>query len=115
MVFLLNPVFVSIFALLKKWIAILLLLLVTIGSFYPCCLDDDCAGETASTQQEEGNKDPGFCSPFSACASCAASVEIQTVQISVHEVLPGLPQYNAYRVSDREGTYPALFQPPRAC
>jgi hypothetical protein len=100
---------------LKKWIAISLILLVTIGSFYPCCLDDDCASETAAAQHGESNKEQGYCSPLSACASCAGSVEIQTVQISVQEVLPALPQYNGYRVSDREGTYPVLFQPPRSC
>jgi hypothetical protein len=94
--------------------AILLLLLVTVGSFYPCCLDDDCGNETSATHPDDGDRNEGLCSPFSACASCAASVEIQTMQIAVQELLPALPQYNTFRVNDREGIYSDLFQPPRS-
>jgi hypothetical protein len=102
----------------KKWIAIFYLLLVAAGSFYPCCLDDDCASESAQLQsstQDNGDddNDPGFCSPFSACASCAVSVKMELLHIAVKPPASTSPSYNAYCVTDREGVYPVMFQPPR--
>ncbi|RYG50840.1 MAG: hypothetical protein EOO01_09775 [Chitinophagaceae bacterium] len=104
---------------MKKYIAIILFLLVAAGSFYPCCLDDDCAGELAQTENHSPERkqgdDQGFCSPFSACASCAASVDITTGVLILHQSSVAAPRFSEYLVANIEEVYSSLFQPPRAC
>jgi hypothetical protein len=91
--------------------------MVAVCSFYPCCDDDDCSGEVKHSETAGHSSDEeehsGFCSPFSACGSCAASVEMEPLSISFSGQEQGLPLYNVYHVTDREGIYPSLFQPPR--
>jgi len=101
----------------QRFIAILLLLLVAAGAFYPCCLDDDCAGELTQTDGDRSaeNSDKGFCSPFSACASCAASVDITTGNYVVVQPPPVSPRFSEYLIANVEEVYSSLFQPPRNC
>ncbi|MBO9658150.1 MAG: hypothetical protein J7527_04930 [Chitinophagaceae bacterium] len=102
---------------MKKWFTILCLILVTVCSICPCCQDDDCGNESIASHTdqhpEEDEKAPGICSPFSACTSCAAFMEMEPVIINVGEHEQALPFYNTYHASDLEGIYSSLFQPPR--
>lgn len=111
------PVVLYYICLVKKWAAIIFLFLATAGTFYPCCLDDDCAGETtsASTHSPGEENDKGFCSPFSACASCAASEEISMGSFSFQQLKPAPVRYSTYITSNGEEVYSSLFQPPRHC
>lgn len=97
--------------------AIIFLFLAMAGSFYPCCLNDDCAAETTQSGSHSPHKEDckGFCSPFSVCASCASSVEIPTGNFHFQQLKPAPVRYNAYIVANGEEVYSSLFQPPRHC
>ena len=63
------------FAALKKWLAILLLMITAAGTFIPCCQTDDCSADQIS-HSDDPPKPEGSCSPFFSCATCTGFVEI---------------------------------------
>ncbi|OJW05162.1 MAG: hypothetical protein BGO52_22060 [Sphingobacteriales bacterium 44-61] len=102
----------------KKWAAIIFLFLAMAGTFYPCCPgDDDCATEADQTSTHSGSQkeDNCFCSPFSACASCAASEEISAGNFNFFQLKPLPARYSTYIFTNGEEVYSSLFQPPRYC
>jgi hypothetical protein len=63
----------------KPLIALLLSLLVVVGSIIPCCLWDNCGDEKAAIElsgQENDNEDEANCSPFAACSACNGFIPI---------------------------------------
>ncbi|MGN6294317.1 MAG: DUF6660 family protein [Chitinophagaceae bacterium] len=101
---------------MKKWAAIIFLFLAAACTFYPCCPgDDDCATDQASTHSSGDKNDDCFCSPFSACASCAASEEILAGNFNFLQLKPLPARYSTYIFTNGEEVYSSLFQPPRYC
>jgi hypothetical protein len=66
----------------KKWFSILLVLLTMAGSFFPCCVDDDCtdASTTENNRHQDEHKEKGNCSPFFACGTCAAALVLRRLK-----------------------------------
>ncbi|WP_276483442.1 hypothetical protein [Paraflavitalea pollutisoli] len=94
--------------------SLLLTLLTAAGTFFPCCMHDDCADEVAVsvTNHEEEKKDEA-CSPFFACGTCPAAVEVAKAPlIDVPETTVQPVHGAVYLV--RLATFTAdWFQPPR--
>ncbi|HEX8676034.1 MAG TPA: hypothetical protein VF700_02380, partial [Segetibacter sp.] len=94
----------------------ILLLITLTGTFFPCCLVDECNDEEiAAAQKENKQQSEGACSPFFACATCpgftAMSKPVQVVQPETenrlhHETLVvfNLPTFAS-----------CVWQPPRSC
>lgn len=101
---------------MKKWLAFLFLFLMLAGSFYPCCIVDDCTADHAWTeQQKERPSKEGTCSPFFACASCVGFVQLSR-PIAVPQPLPQLPvHYESVERFTPLILYSSFWQPPRFC
>jgi len=102
----------------NKCFAILLLLLVVVGSFVPCCAEDNCETEPSTVASGTGHHndrddDGSGCSPFFACGTCAPAVITFS---AVQAPLIPAPQQDQYGFTcpDRLLQYhPSFFKPPR--
>jgi len=99
----------------KKWLTIFLLVLVAVGSFVPCCAEDDCATEMSADIPDTGHRDDDGtgCSPFFACGTCAPAIVVHSPAL-----ISGIPSIKKDRcrfaADDRLLQYhPSFFQPPR--
>lgn len=94
----------------------ILILVVAVAAFTPCCTGDEHPNETvAATQHDTREGDDGCsCSPFFACATCSGFVSTAKA-ISI-------PAPAGYQISWFEGVLPRIssaytsapWQPPRA-
>ncbi|HEX2608729.1 MAG TPA: hypothetical protein VHK91_15205 [Flavisolibacter sp.] len=99
---------------MKGLFTIFLLLLIAAGSYYPCCLKDDCEAENSLVKNTGApEKKQGSCSPFS-CAACTSLAEAVTglpvaaplLQHPVHIEKPILTALTTFSTP--------RWQPPRA-
>ena len=99
---------------MKKWAVIIMLFITSAGTFFPCCLVDDCsADKPASSHNENKQKEEGTCSPFFACTACAAFVEI-TKPLQLTEPVFQKPIHHEKVFSFILSNYSHSFwQPPR--
>jgi hypothetical protein len=101
---------------MKNWLVCILLFITATGTFIPCCsVDDCCADRLVNTTNHDKHNNEGTCSPFFACATCPASVELaKSVKLDFLAVgnlihhqqiieLP-LPSYSS-----------SFWKPPRSC
>jgi hypothetical protein len=98
----------------KKWLALLLLIISITGSVVPCCSGDDCADEANESRHNDHKQDDkGACSPFYACGSCVPAVEVTAIRTTFAEIKKEKPDhFSIYQF--QLGRYSAsLFQPPR--
>jgi hypothetical protein len=102
------------FAQLKKIFTCVLLLIILAGSFYPCCMADDCCNdEIALTHGQEGDKSEGACSPFFACATCTGFVETaKPISIQQPLIIKKMQRKGAI-VFDLTTYSTSFWQPPR--
>jgi hypothetical protein len=100
---------------MKNWLIILTLVITTAGTFYPCCLIDNCCSdEAASAHDKEQQRDENTCSPFFACDACAVSVEI-AAGLQMGEPAFQKPTHQDNRSSFILCDYVRLcWQPPKA-
>ena len=99
---------------MKKWLTFLLLLITLTGTFYPCCLIDECSeDEITSAQNENKQKQEGTCSPFFACATCPGfAAMLKPIQIA--QPLLESPIHSEAVIAFNLASYSASFwQPPR--
>ena len=99
---------------MKKWLTFILLLITLTGTFYPCCLVDECNDEEVTTAQKENKQEPeSNCSPFFACATCPGfTYTSKTIQLIQPEQSIQVHYPNA--ISFSLSTYSSsLLQPPR--
>jgi hypothetical protein len=101
---------------MKKWLAILLVLITAAGTFIPCCGVDDCCTDTmASKSGHDDHQDEGTCSPFFACATCPGSVELtKTIQLPTPETEKVVHHQPSLKFVLPVYTS-SFWQPPRAC
>jgi hypothetical protein len=101
---------------MKTWLTFILLLIVVAGTFSPCCLVDACNEQELTSSQKENKQQPeGNCSPFFACATCPASVELSKPMELIIPV-EQKPVHHHQLVKFNFTTYTAsFFQPPRNC
>lgn len=78
-------------------------------------MEDDCAGETVQTGTHDPgeHKDKGPCSPFFACGTCAASVDITTISYTIYPLALLTMHHPSYIVFAGSDYSSSLFQPPR--
>ena len=103
------------FTRMKKWLAFIVLLITLAGSFYPCCLADNCSDDPVSTQHQDEDRETGTCSPFFACGSCVGFVQLAKPIL--------VPQPPPQRSTPHERVEPftlsgfssSFWQPPRSC
>jgi hypothetical protein len=96
----------------KKWIAILLLVITGACSVIACCQTDDCSGDSNAATQNQESGDP--CSPFFACGTCPNFVETaKPVELPMIANSPK-PLHHEKPFSLGLSKYAASFwQPPR--
>jgi hypothetical protein len=101
---------------MKKWLTFILLLIALTGTFFPCCLVDECNEKELVTSQKESKQQPeGACSPFFACATCPGFTEMSKPIQVVHPVFEK-PVYYQSTLTFNLPTYsPSFWQPPRSC
>lgn len=101
---------------MKKWLTFLLLLITLTGTFFPCCLIDECNDEEIATAQQENKDQPeGNCSPFFACATCSGFTEM-TKTVQVKQPVVENQVHNENLLIFNLSTYSSSFwQPPRSC
>ncbi len=95
--------------------AFILLLLTASGTFFPCCTQDECANEIATSTAGDADHDKGACSPFFACATCPGAAELHKVALApVPETEVVMHREVVY--FERLSTFSSsFFQPPRFC
>jgi hypothetical protein len=93
---------------MKKWLAILLIMITAAGTFLPCCSEPE-------TESQANHQNKGACSPFFACATCPGSVELaKTIQLP-SPVIEKIVHHQT-TISLRLPHYAASYwQPPRLC
>jgi hypothetical protein len=101
---------------MKKWLVIMLLLVVAAGTFVPCCgVDDCCADQLTNTTNHDRHKNEGACSPFFACATCPGSV-IVTNAVQIQIPVAEKPVHHQPLLKFNLPTFsPSFWQPPRSC
>lgn len=101
---------------MMKWLVLLLVFMITAGTFIPCCgAADCCADQPAGTGSANEHKTEGTCSPFFACGACSGFVQLYKpvhvaslfVEKQVH--YSTIPTFNLSTYS------PSFWQPPRTC
>jgi hypothetical protein len=104
---------IFIFALVKQFLGILLMLLVAGGAIVPCCTTDDC-NLTARNHNHTGqNEDKGNCSPFFACGTCAQAIESISPSLAAKAPLAIQPQRHSFYLSCLSNYHASFFQPPK--
>jgi len=101
---------------MKKWLTFFLLLITLSGTFYPCCLTDNCNEDDLASSQKKNNKqDDGNCSPFFACASCTGftitSKPVEIIQPVIEIQIPT----ESFIVFNLTSYTASFWQPPRVC
>jgi hypothetical protein len=101
---------------MKKWLTFLLLLITLSGTFYPCCLADNCSDDDIASSQKKNNEQAdGNCSPFFACASCTGftimSKPVEIIQ-PVIEIQVPTESFKVFNLTSYEASF---WQPPRVC
>ncbi|ANE52137.1 hypothetical protein [Flavisolibacter tropicus] len=101
---------------MNKWLTIILLLIITAGTFIPCCsVDDCCIEQQATTTNREKHTNEGACSPFFACTTCPGFVALAT-PIQLAEPYKELTIHHQGTVTFQLPSYFSSFwQPPRSC
>jgi hypothetical protein len=100
---------------MKKWLVLILLLITAAGTFVPCCGIDDCCADQAIAANHNNHENEGICSPFFACATCSASVELtKTIQLDFPSA-ESLVHQHAIMKSDLPSYSSSFWQPPRSC
>lgn len=98
----------------KKWFSILLIILTTAGSFFPCCQEDECIGDQlAQTSHQEKHEDKGNCSPFFACGTCAAALDVNLTNITIENPVPPTIHHTSLYLFQLGNYSASFFQPPR--
>jgi hypothetical protein len=100
---------------MKKWAVIIMLFITSAGTFFPCCLIDDCCvDKSGSTSHNENQqKEKGNCSPFFACAACAAFVELAKPIQLTEPVFQKAVHPEKMFSSILSGYFHSFWQPPR--
>lgn len=100
---------------MKKWLAFILLLIATAGTFIPCCpIDTCCADQPITSSADHQDDKKGTCSPFFSCTTCPGFVQLTR---QLHFVQPPVEaQVHGERVvAFNLSTYATVYwQPPRA-
>ena len=101
---------------MKKWLTFILLIITLTGTFYPCCLVDECNDEEIATAQQENKDEPeGNCSPFFACATCPGfAATSKTVQI-YQPVIQNQIHHETFVIFNLTTYASSFWQPPRSC
>ena len=99
---------------MKKWFSFFLLLVTLAGTFYPCCLEDECSEEEVTNNGADNKRQgEGACSPFFACATCNGFATMYP-QISIPHPVAGTQVHHEKLVSFNLATFSSSFwQPPR--
>ena len=101
---------------MKWWFACLLLIITASGTFIPCCQSDQCnAKEISATNNHKDEDNKGMCSPFNACASCVASVELNTPVEYSQPIKQAQVYYERLQAFDPAHYTNLCWQPPRSC
>ena len=101
---------------MKKWLTFLLLLITLTGTFYPCCLVDECNEEEIATAQKENKKQTeGNCSPFFACATCPGFAQMSKPVQIIQPVIENQVHHERLVVFNPTTYASSFWQPPRSC
>jgi len=100
---------------MKKWFAFVLLIIVAVGVFVPCCITDNCEANQDLTSKNQNHplKSPSACSPFFSCASCSgfvASVKVAQLSFSQTVHLKHYERTNSFLLSSYAQSF---WQPPQ--
>lgn len=97
----------------QRWWAFILIMIVAIAAFTPCCTIDDCQGDTIAKQESSKPSAEGGCSPFFSCASCPGFTTTAKT-ITVPAPADCLLQYFETYINYHSSSYTASpWQPPR--
>ncbi len=101
---------------MKKWLTFLLLLITLTGTFYPCCLVDECNDEEIATAQKENKKQTeGNCSPFFACATCAGFIQMSNLVQIITPIIENQVHHERLVIFNLTTYSSSFWQPPRSC
>src|SRR5688572_20196293 len=99
---------------MTKWLTFILLIIVGVAVFVPCCTTDNClVDQDITTNTQNPIKSAGTCSPFFSCSSCACFVETaKSIQLT------SLPFASPEHYEHLNTYFPSsftrsLFQPPK--
>jgi hypothetical protein len=101
---------------MNRGFTFILLLITLTGTFFPCCLVDECNNEEiAGAQRQNKHQQESTCSPFFPCATCAGFTAmlkpVQVVQLGIQIYV-----HPETIVFFNIKTYVSSFwQPPRSC
>jgi hypothetical protein len=101
----------------KKWLAILLLIISVAGSFIPCCPNDGCEDEAVeavgSSHNDTDQSDKGACSPFYSCGTCVSAIDITAAKYQLVEPANEKITHFSFCQFQLSRYSASLFQPPR--
>jgi hypothetical protein len=99
----------------KRWLTYLLLLITMAGTFYPCCMRDNCLNETAQQKRDsqQDQQEKGTCSPFFACGACAALADLHTPCIALSNMPAVILTHHSFYLLQLSTYCASTFQPPR--
>ncbi len=100
----------------RKWFSILLLMILMLEAFTPCCDDaDDCNQEVAlgNDQGSSEHDETGICSPFFVCGTCNPAIVITLEASFDYLQIPHQSVYSSFVIIHLSGYYSSFFQPPR--
>jgi hypothetical protein len=101
---------------MKKWLTFLLLLVTLLGTFFPCCLVDECNDEELAASPKENKKQSeGNCSPFFACATCPGFAEMINPVPIIQPVKENQVHHETLAVFNLTTFASSFWQPPRSC
>ena len=98
----------------NKFFAVILLLLVSVATFTPCCLFDDCANEQPLTRKDTKEKSEGACSPFFSCSTCSGFTWTPTTIQLPEPPAKKITHYERVFTDHIQVVYTSFWQPPRA-
>jgi len=100
---------------MKIWLVLILLIVTAAGTFIPCCGVNDCCADQVAASNHDNHENKSICSPFFACATCPASVELtKTIQLDVPSA-ESLVHQHAIIKADLPPYSSSFWQPPRPC
>ena len=101
---------------MKKRFTFILLLITLTGTFFPCCLIDECNDEEFATAQKENKQQPaGNCSPFFACATCPGFAEMSKPVVIIQPVTDNQIHHGTIVFFNLTSFAASFWQPPRSC
>jgi hypothetical protein len=96
------------------WFTFILLIIVAMSTFAPCCVDDNCEADLVSANtKKEQKQDKGSCSPFTNCRTCCGFV-VTVRTFEVPQPLDVAPTFLQVELPLILSSYSSSFwQPPR--